>query len=142
MEYSWVYVSESSFIEDQYRFSFKLFRNIVKGAQGLALARSKGSNVNKAFDVGIIITSIRDNKSTIRARFTVATSSAAECRGSCTAITLCPASCRIGITLLQEDASAHKPWTKTMLIFVAFVIVFFIPVGSIVVLFWALAELK
>ena len=32
----------------------------------MALARSKGSNVNKAFDVGIIITSIRDNKSTIR----------------------------------------------------------------------------
>src|SRR5215469_12116470 len=53
-------------IEDQYRFSFKLFWNIVKGAQGLAFARSKGSNVNKAFDVGIIITSIRDNKSTIR----------------------------------------------------------------------------
>jgi hypothetical protein len=53
MEYSWVYVCESSFIEDQYRFSFKLFRNIVKGAQGLDFARSKGSNVNKAFDIVI-----------------------------------------------------------------------------------------
>jgi hypothetical protein len=65
MEYNWVYVCDS-FIEDQYRFSFKLFRNIVKGAQGLALARSKGSNVNKTFDVGIIITSIRDNKSIVK----------------------------------------------------------------------------
>src|SRR5215831_15955604 len=66
MEYSWVYVCESSFIEDQYRFSFKFFRKWWKGAHELALARSKGSNVNKAFDVGIIITGIRDNKSTIR----------------------------------------------------------------------------
>jgi hypothetical protein len=31
----------------------------------LALLRSKGSNVNKAFDVGIIITSVRDYHSTI-----------------------------------------------------------------------------
>jgi hypothetical protein len=53
MEYSWVYVCESSFIEDQYRFSFKLFRRRWKGAHGLALARSKGSNVNKAFDIVI-----------------------------------------------------------------------------------------
>jgi hypothetical protein len=74
------------------------------------------------------------------ARFTVATSSARKWRGSSTAITLCPASCRKGITLLHEDASPHKPWTKTMLIFVAFVIVLLIPVGSIEVLFCALAE--
>src|SRR5215469_1002624 len=32
----------------------------------VGLRRSKGSNVNKAFNVGIIITSISDNKSTIR----------------------------------------------------------------------------
>ena len=48
------------------------------------------------------------------ARLTVATSSARECAASCTAITLCPAYCRIGITFLQKDPSTHEPWTKTI----------------------------
>jgi len=43
------------------------------------------------------------------ARFTVATSSAREWRGSCTAITLCPAAVRIGITLFHPNPSAHAP---------------------------------
>ncbi|MGC1927697.1 MAG: hypothetical protein WA667_01875, partial [Candidatus Nitrosopolaris sp.] len=43
----------------------------------------------------------------------MATSSAREWRGSCTAITLCPAFCRIGITLLHIDPSAQRlPLTK------------------------------
>jgi hypothetical protein len=43
------------------------------------------------------------------ARFTVSTSSDREWVGSCTAITLCPASLRIGICLLHPDPSAHPP---------------------------------
>jgi hypothetical protein len=97
MVYSWVYVRESSLIEDQDRLSFEHFRKrrILGCGLGLALFRSNGGNVNKAFDVGIIITSIGDNKSECAtrstgppmrsiARFTVATSSAIEWRGSST----------------------------------------------------------
>src|SRR6476661_6285735 len=57
------------------------------------------------------------------ARFTVATSSDREWRGSCTAITLCPAFCRMGITLLHEEPSTPVPWTRTIFMFVAFVVV-------------------
>jgi len=60
---SWVYVRETSLIEDQERFSFKLFRKrrIPSCILSLALSRSNSSNVNKAFDVRFIVTSIRDN---------------------------------------------------------------------------------
>src|SRR6266487_5226011 len=74
------------------------------------------------------------------ARFAVATSSARECSGSSTAITLCPAFCRIGITPPHEDASAHAPWTRTIFTFVAFVAIPCNPLGCIKVLFWALAR--
>jgi hypothetical protein len=57
------------------------------------------------------------------ARFTVAISSASEWRASYTAITLYPAFCRIGITLLhEENPSAHVPWTR-MILYIIFVIV-------------------
>ena len=65
MEYSWVYVRESSIIEDEERFSFELFRKKRQRTDGLALHRCRGNNVNKAFDIGIIISSVRDYISTI-----------------------------------------------------------------------------
>jgi hypothetical protein len=57
------------------------------------------------------------------ARFTVAISSSKECKGSCTAVTLCPAFSRMGITLLHEEPSAQSPWTSTMFGLVALVVV-------------------
>lgn len=48
-------------------------------------------------------------------------SSAREWRGTCTGMTLSPAFCRIGITLLHEDPSTYVPWTRTIFMFVAFV---------------------
>jgi hypothetical protein len=68
---------------------------------------------------------------------TVATSSARERSASCTAITLWPAFCRIGITLFHEDPSAHKPWTKT--IFGVAVVAFALVVVVVVVAFVAVA---
>jgi hypothetical protein len=54
---------------------------------------------------------------------------------------LCPAFSKVGITLLHEDPSAHKPWTKT--IFVAFVVaISCTPWGCINVLFSVVAELE
>ena len=38
------------------------------------------------------------------------------CRGNCAAMTLCSASVRIGITLLQTEPSLHAPWTKTIFV--------------------------
>ncbi|HZL23998.1 MAG TPA: hypothetical protein VFC05_11780 [Nitrososphaeraceae archaeon] len=59
-------------------------------------------------------------------------------RGICTAITWCPASFRIGITLLHEEPSAHAPWTRTIL--VVFFVKLCIPWDCVKVLFSGLAK--
>src|SRR5262245_36383080 len=47
--------------------------------------------------------------------FTLATSSACESSPCWLAITSCPSARRVGISLLKQEPSAHRPWTKTML---------------------------
>src|SRR5258705_14015282 len=47
-------------------------------------------------------------------RFVVATSSASDVRGFCTAITGYPSSSRIGISFAQLLPSANAPWTRTI----------------------------
>jgi len=42
-----------------------LMKRWLRGADGLALLRSKGSNVNKPFDVRIIVSNVRKYHSTI-----------------------------------------------------------------------------
>ncbi len=46
-----------------------------------------------------------------------ATSSSSEVNGSCTAMTLNPSFCRIGMSLLNDDPSAHAPCTSTTFVF-------------------------
>src|SRR5262245_52809063 len=48
------------------------------------------------------------------ARWVAATSSASDVSGFCTAVTLYPLACKIGITLDQLEPSANAPWTSTM----------------------------
>ena len=52
----------------------------------------------------------------------LAMSSAREWRGTCTGMTLSPPFCRIGITLPHEDPSTYVPWTRTIFMFVEFVV--------------------
>src|SRR5215475_1444505 len=50
-----------------------------------------------------------------RVLLTLATSSACESSPCWLAITSCPSARRVGISLLKQEPSAHRPWTKTML---------------------------
>jgi hypothetical protein len=56
-------IDKSSLIDDNK--SFRKLCGVDEITEGLALLRSKGSNVNKPFDIGIIISSVSYHKSAI-----------------------------------------------------------------------------
>src|SRR5262249_19665455 len=58
-------------------------------------------------------------------RFTVATSSAVVLRLYWAAIHSCPSAWSAGITLLKHEPSAQRPWQKTMLGLVPFILISF-----------------
>jgi hypothetical protein len=74
------------------------------------------------FQVDIVLLFPAVSKNNLGLVSNLATSSAIEWRGNCTAITLCPAFYRMEITLLHEDPSTQVPWTRTIFTFVAFVV--------------------
>src|SRR5262249_23338295 len=119
-------LTETSFIAIKYDASRRGRRRKRHGQGGVILAsvRRSRSHVDKRRDIrmhtgfgydhpGKRMTSTVGPSWRASTSIAEATASGSVVRGFCTAVTLSPAACNCGITSVQHDPSAKRPWTRT-----------------------------